>query len=304
MKHARLFFLSAAIITLSPSLMGFPQATTGGPQQPDIKLLEVQKLKENLFVIKGGGGNTTVFITGRGVVVVDAKNPGWGTVLLAKIKTITDRPVIALINTHSHQDHTGGDADFPPGIDIIAQENTKKNMETMDIFKSGKGLPTKTFKNRMTLFSGQDRINLYYFGPGGTSGDTWVVFPALRTMAAGDGCSGRHLSIVSNPVSGGKLAAFPDTLSKMLASIKNVDTVIPGHDDVMTWNDLKVYADFYRDFLNWIEAERKSGKSVDEAVAAYQVPAKYTAQGYTPGVERAVRVNIQGVYDELGNQTR
>jgi hypothetical protein len=73
---------------------------------------------------------------------------------------------------------------------------------------------------------------------------------------------------------------------------------------VLTWSDLKVYADFYRDFVTWTEAERKNGKRVDEAVAAYQVPERYKAQGYTAGVERAVRVNIQGIYDELGDQRR
>src|ERR1700722_2375360 len=168
MKQGMLLTMLIATSILSPPIKALPQAPQPAPQKPDAKLLEVQRLKDNLYVIKGGGGNTTVFLTSKGTVVIDAKNPGWGAVLLEKIKTITDKPIIALINTHSHQDHTGGDADFPPGVEIIAQENTKKNMEAMDIFKSGKGLPTKTFKDKMTLFSGQDRIDLYFFGAGGT----------------------------------------------------------------------------------------------------------------------------------------
>lgn len=299
MRRRLLLSLLVWLSSVVFSVAAFPQAQP--QQQPDPKLLEVQKLRDNLFVIKGGGGTTTLFLTSKGAVVIDSKNPGWGSALLQKIRTITDKPLITLINTHSHQDHTGGNADFPLGIEIVAQENTKNNMEKMDVFKSGKGLPTKTFRDRMSLFSGEDELDLYYFGVGGTDGDAWVVIPALRTMATGDGCSGRHLSIIPNASSGGNFVAFPDTLSRMLASIKNVDTVIPGHDDVLAWNDLAVYADFYRDFLTWTEGERQNGKTVDEAVAEYQVPEKYKAQGYTPGVARAVRMDIQGIYDELRN---
>jgi cyclase len=292
-----LLIVGGALLSAIP---GYPRPPQGA-QKPDPSALEVQKVRDNLYVVKGGGGTTTIFVTSAGVVVVDTKNPGWGKALLEKIKTLTDKPVITLINTHSHPDHTGGNIDFPPGVEIIVQENTKKNMEIMDIFKTGKGMPTKTFKDKMSLFSGNDKIDLYYFGVGGTDGDAWVVFPALGTMAAGDGCSGRHLSIIPNVSSGGNFVGYPDTFSRMLSSVKNVDTVIPGHDDVLSWNDLKVCADFYKEFLTWTEAEKKAGKSVDEAVADYQIPDKYKAQGYTPGVARAVRMNIQGIYDELKN---
>ncbi len=299
MRERTLLYVALAVSIFSPSIVVSQQAAQA--PQPDAKALDIQKLRDNLYVIKGAGGTTTVFLANGGTVVVDSKNPGWGSVLIEKIRTITDRPITTLINTHSHPDHTGGNADFPAGVEIIAQENTKKNMEMMDIFKSGKGLPTKTFKDKMSLFSGQDRIDLYYFGVGGTDGDAWVVFPELRTMATGDGCSGRHLSIIPNGSSGGNFLVYPDTLSRTIASIENVDTIIPGHDDVLTWNDLKMCADFYQDFLTWTKAERARGKTVDEAVADYQIPEKYKAQGYTPGVARAVRMNIQGIYDELKN---
>src|SRR6202040_1121671 len=127
----------------------------------------------------GGGGNTAVYIAANGVVVVDAKNPGMGKPLLDKIKTLTDKPVTTLINTHTHGDHLSGNVEFPATIDIVSQENTKANMEKMDIFKqnNGKGMPKRTFKDKMTIGKGPDQIDLYYFGPGHTNGDAWVVFP-------------------------------------------------------------------------------------------------------------------------------
>src|ERR1700733_6055593 len=97
-----------------PSLAAPPQA----PQQ-GAKVINVLKLKDNFYVLEGGGGNTSVFITqNHGVVVVDTKLPGWGPLLVEKIKTLTDKPVTTIINTHTHADHTSGNPDFGPGIEI------------------------------------------------------------------------------------------------------------------------------------------------------------------------------------------
>src|SRR5881392_520839 len=138
-------------------------------QQPPAnapKVIDVEKVKDNLYVLRGGGGNTAVFITANGVTVVDAKNPGWGQPILDKIKTITPKPVTTLINTHTHGDHVSGNVEFPASVEVVTQENTKTNMEKMDIFKQSKsrGMARKTFKDRMTLMKGTDQIDLYYFG--------------------------------------------------------------------------------------------------------------------------------------------
>ena len=90
-------------------------------QQAPQRNIDVEKLKDNLFVLKGGGGNTAVFVTSTGVVVVDAKNPGWGQPILDKIKTLTDKPITTLINTHTHGDHVSGNVEFPATVDIIVQ---------------------------------------------------------------------------------------------------------------------------------------------------------------------------------------
>src|SRR6476660_6407369 len=150
------------------------------PQGP--RVVEVEKLKDNLFMLKGGGGNTAVFVTASGVVVVDTKNPGWGQPILDKIKEITDKPVTMIINTHTHADHVSGNVEFPATVDIVTQENTKTNMQKLPIFttSNGVGLPKRTFKDRMTIGKGADQIDLFYFGPGHTNGDAWVSFPALH----------------------------------------------------------------------------------------------------------------------------
>src|SRR6267378_83045 len=117
-------------------------------QPPAPKVVEVEKLKDNLFMLKGGGGNTAVFVRADGVVVVDTKNPGWGQPILDKIKGLTSKPITMIINTHTHGDHVSGNVEFPATVDIVTHENTKANMEKM-LPPTGipqQGPPTNIFK--------------------------------------------------------------------------------------------------------------------------------------------------------------
>src|SRR5216117_4545713 len=187
-----------ALLALSALAIVVAAQQGGGGQQA--RVVEAEKLKDNLWVLKGGGGNTAVFVTANGVVVVDAKNPGWGKPILDKIKELTNKPITTMINTHTHGDHVSGNVDFPATVQVITQENTKTNMEKMDIFKqnNSKGMPKRTFKDKLTVGKGADQIDLYYFGPGHTNGDAFVVFPALRTAHVGDLFAGKGLPLVDS----------------------------------------------------------------------------------------------------------
>jgi len=261
--------------------------------------LEIQKVKDNLYMIVGNGGNTAAFITDAGVVVVDTKNPGNGPAILDKIKSVTPKPVTMIINTHTHGDHVGSNEAFSPTVDIVAHENTKTNMEKMDDFKGDKTkfLPKKTFKDKMTLGKGKDEIDLYYFGRAHTNGDSWVVFPAIRAMHSGDAFAGKTTPIIDTN-NGGSAVDYGKTLAKAAATIKNVDVIIPGHSTTMTPADLKEYADFNNDFITWVQMEIRANKSVDEAAMDYKIPEKY--KGYTVSTFfGGIKGNIQTAYNEL-----
>ncbi|HEY2150052.1 MAG TPA: MBL fold metallo-hydrolase [Vicinamibacterales bacterium] len=267
------------------------------------KVIEVEKVKDNLYVLRGGGGNTAVFITAAGVVVVDAKNPGWGKPILDKIKTLTPKAVTTLINTHTHGDHVSGNVEFPATIDFVAQENTKANMEKMPIFKehNGVGMAKRTFKDKMTLGKGADQIDLYYFGPGHTNGDAWVVFPALRVMHSGDMFAGKSVPLV-DAANGGSVLHYAETLNKAYNGIKGVDVIINGHTPAnTTFADLKEYADFNQDFLTWAQGELKAGKTPAQAAAEWKLPAKYT--GYSPTVA-AMMGGLEGRIQRLAEEMK
>ena len=156
-----------------------------------------------------------MFVTANGVVVVDAKNPGWGQPILDKVKELTPKPITTLINTHTHGDHVSGNVEFPATVDVVVQENTKANMEKMDIFKqnNNRGMAKRTFKDKMTIGKGADQIDLYYFGPGHTNGDAWVVFPALRVVHAGDIFANKGLPLIDG-ANGGSVLHIHETLDQ------------------------------------------------------------------------------------------
>jgi cyclase len=295
--------------TLSLVVAGL-QAPPAGPTPASLAATKIEKVKDNLYIITGSGiedttkfsgGNTAVFITDRGVTVVDTKLPGWGPRILELIKTVTNKPVTTIINTHTHSDHTGSNEGFGTMVDSLVHENTKTNMARMDEFKGAKAqfLPRRTYKDRLTLGSGKDEIDLYYFGRGHTDGDTFVVFPAIRTMHVGDMFAWKALPYI-DPGNGGSIVEHPQTLAKTLATVKNVDTIINGHIPLATWNDLQEYQAFMTDFVTFARDEMKAGKSVDQAAMEYKVPAKY--KGYVVSANPMfgnAKDDLQIAYTEL-----
>ena len=215
-----------------------------------------------------------MFVTATGVVVVDTKNPGWGQPILDKIRELTDKPVTTIINTHTHGDHVSGNVEFPATVEVVTHKNTKVNMAKMispsgppakptpTIFETngGRGLPKRTFEDKMTIGSGNDRIDLRYFGRGHTNGDAWVIFPALGIMHAGDIFSGKNIPILDG-YNGGSGVEMPKTLAKAAdyATKEKIETIITGHSTQMTVADLREYSAFNGDFLKAVKDAKKAG---------------------------------------------
>src|SRR3989454_5948150 len=226
MKRATLLIALLVIGALSMAIVA--SQAPGGQRGPNVA--QIEKVRDNLYMITGGGGNTAAFITDRGVVIVDTKLAGWGQPILDKVKTVTDKPVITIINTHSHPDHVGSNEAFPANVEFIAQEITKSNMEKQDAFKADKAryLPKKTFKDKMSVGSGKDQIDLFYFGPGHTGGDAWGGFTALRHMHAGGMFAGENAPLI-DVASGGSAVGYGKKLRQTHSGGQNTYTIINRH---------------------------------------------------------------------------
>jgi cyclase len=230
------------------------------------------------------------------VVVVDTKLAGWGQAILDQIKTVTSKPVTMIVNTHTHGDHVGSNPEFPATVEVVAQENTKANMEKMEPFQSETGkqhLPKRTFKDRMTLLRGNDRIDLYYVGRGHTNGDALIVFPALRVMHSGDLFPGKQAPIMDTN-NGGSGVEYPRTLAAAVKGIKGVDTVIPGHSDVTDWKTFEEFGQFVQALVTAAETAVKAGKTADEAAASITLPPQF--KDYN--IQR-LKTDVGVVYSEL-----
>ncbi len=285
----------AAIAGVGLAAMTAVQAQQPAATEPNVA--QIEKVKDNLFMITGGGGNTAAYITANGVVLVDTKLANWGQAILDQVRTVSDKPITHIINTHTHGDHVGSNEFFASSVEVVAQANTSANMAKMKNFATPEtkhGMPDKTFTDRMTVLSGKEAIDLYYFGPGHTNGDAFVVFRALRTMHAGDifARKGTPLLDMNN---GGSGLQIGETLAKAAAGIKNVDTVIPGHSTVMTWADFVEYGEFNRAFLSATQAAVKSGKTADQALADLKLPEKFAKYQMT-----GAKDNVPKIYAELG----
>lgn len=294
-------------IVATTGLGSMVAAAAQAPAAP--KVVEVEKIKDRLYVLKGGGGNTALLLTARGAVLVDTKLPGWGQPLLDAVRTVTDQPVVTVINTHTHYDHTNGQVEFPASVEVVAHANTKRYMEEANpvyalqsgpqpnIFKAhgGRGYPARTFTDHLTLNSGADRIDLHHFGPAHTGGDTYVVFPALGVMHVGDTFPTRDLPIMDKN-NGGSGIAFAETLTRA-AAVPGVTTIINGHHaTTMTPSDLSTYAAFIREFVTTVQAAKAAGRTVDDVVATWKTPAIYT--GYNPPNPARVRADAEVIFSE------
>ena len=279
-------------------------AVAAGRQTQTRQVIDVVKLKDNYYVLTSStpgdnatfsGGNVGVFITNGGVTLVDTKLAAWGATFLDRVRSISGKPVTRIINTHTHGDHTGNNDKFSGSVEFVAHENTKANMMKMDAFKGDKAqfLPKQTFRDRLSLGSGAERIELYYFGAGHTNGDAFVLFPALRVVQTGDLFARKDAPRIDR-MNGGSGVQYPQTLAKAVASIKDVDTVVPGHSPLTTLKDLQEYQRYTADLLAAVQAAHKARKNADEAAASVNLSGKYP--GYT---SEGLKAAVEAIYDEL-----
>jgi len=261
-------------------------------QQPDWDKVQVklQKLSGNLYMIQfvsanGGnaGANASVLVGDDGVVLIDA---GFGPVapkLEAAIKTISDKPVKYLVNTHWHGDHTGGDAYFGKSAIIIAQDNARKRMETGDdpsrlnrvnllreIFppSPAAALPVITFNDELTLHVDGEEIRALHFPRGHTDADCVIFFTQAKVAQTGTDFvnmnpSGFPAIDMDNDGTGGpqgEIAALSYIVDRMPDDVK----VIPGHGGLGSRVEVARYLDVLKSTTAAVQAGIDQGKSLEQ----------------------------------------
>ena len=295
------------------TLTGLFAVVTTNEARQERSPLHVTEIATSLYMLGNdpagegmrGGGNTGIFVGSAGVTLVDTKILGYGQDILEHVQDLTDKPITTIINTHTHYDHSGGNVEFADTVDFVVHANTLAQMSratcapvtNCDAFKgeNAKYLPKTSYADRTSLGSGADQIDLYYFGRGHTDGDTFVVFREARTVHTGDMFARKGLPFLDVPNGNGSALEFGETLKKAVAGIPNVDTVIPGHNDLpLAWNDFVNYSGFYNDIVEKAQAGQAAGRSVDQFVGSYTVPSQYSDFAAEPG---RLQATAQYIFD-------
>jgi cyclase len=239
--------------------------------------VEAVKVADHVYVFKGPLANCTAIITSGGTLVIDSgETLKFGQEILDSVKTLSDKPVRYLVNTHLHFDHTSGNEVFADaGAQIVAQENTFTDFTTKvsppnSTLPPKKAWPTIIFKDRKTIELGGEEIELFHPETGGahTRGDIVVFFKKANVIAVGDIMfNGMYPSIDSSV--GGWARGMAESC-RLAASMIDDDTiVIPGHGAITDRKGLLRYADMIDDVTNKVQAMKDKGMTLDEIVTTH-----------------------------------
>ncbi len=212
----------------------------------NIRSLTVETISQDIHVIRGMGGNTTVLNTDAGAVVVDSMTfKMQGSLIRKKAEELTGKDVVLLVNTHYHLDHTHGNPGFKPGTQIVSTERTLSHLLALDA-KNWQGdaadlLPNDTFTDRRTFALGNKTITVLHPGKGHTDGDLVVLFEEDKTLVMGDLFFNHHYPNIDLEA-GGSVQAWPATIDTVLKL--DFNRVIPGHGNTTDRNGLSAFKDF------------------------------------------------------------
>jgi glyoxylase-like metal-dependent hydrolase (beta-lactamase superfamily II) len=227
--------------------------------------LNTIKITDDLFVIHNDfvPGNTTALVTNDGVLLVDDKFEIDFPNIVAEVKKLTNQPIKYVVNTHHHGDHSGSNAKMEAmNVQVVASEQARENMV------DGKmpGLPTMVFDRHAHIYIGGKNVELYHFGRAHTNGDVVVLFPAQRTLAAGDMFTyGDDVPELIDYAGGGSAKEWTSTLDSALQL--DFDNVVPGHGPLVKKPEMRKFRDStlrFRNRVHELVTQKKSRADIEK----------------------------------------
>ena len=242
---------------------------------------EIVKINDTFFMIKpigGVAGNIGVFISDKGLVLVDDQWEIIEDLILETIKSISKKEVSFIINTHFHYDHVDGNKAFgKKGIPIVSHENVRKRLKrktklyghpqhnynmVQDKYPDY-ALPSTVYNSTMKIYIDDEEIQLSNFGPGHTDGDTIVFFKKSNVIHAGDSFVTYGYPFVDLN-DGGSFKGFINILSQIIAISNGQTKIIPGHGPVCDINDVITLKNILQEHYEITEKGFTEGLSVDQ----------------------------------------
>jgi glyoxylase-like metal-dependent hydrolase (beta-lactamase superfamily II) len=240
--------------------------------------ITVQKLRRNISVLLGAGGNIAVLTGPDGKLLIDAEIVTARPHVEKALASINADPVKQLINTHWHFDHTGGNEWLhQAGASILAQENTHKHLlkatRVEEIWKytfpaaPPGAIPSAVFKEDHTVHANDSTLVLKHYLPAHTDSDISVHFTEADIFHTGDTFWNRNYPYIDYST-GGSLDGAIRAAETNLAKITDKMIVIPGHGAVSSKADLILFRDVLVEIRDKVAALKKQGRTLEEVVAA------------------------------------
>ena len=272
MRKASFQFRVSFVITAMMILCGLATA------QEDFSKVQIKttKVAEGLYLLDAGeSGNVAALVGEDGVVMVDDMDAPLLGKLQDALKSISDKPIRFVINTHYHGDHTGSNASFQKQATVIAHDNVRVRLEKGGASGNGgsmnfqndpgpkAALPILTYDHELTVHLNGEDVRVVHFAAAHTDGDSIVYFPKANVVHLGDEFVTYGFPFIDVQSGGsidGMIAAMEAVMRQMPANIK----VIPGHGPLCTLEDVRTYLQMMRGARGVVAKARKDGKTLEQ----------------------------------------
>lgn len=271
MKMRKLCFRLVLFVFIAPLLLA--------QQREEVPPIEFRKISDQLYEILGGRGAAGgAFIGDGGVWVIDAKmdKPSVDQVIEG-IRRLTNKPIQYLINTHSDGDHVTGNQYFPQSVVIVAHENCRKEFfhpltdGTLSAWNDpalAPYLPSVTYREKMDLYLGSKKVELWHFGTGHTTGDTVVYFPEEKTAFLGDQIFLTRPQLIHS-YKGGNSFGHVRNLSKMLDTLE-AERFCSGHSEEIGRAAVRSHIDRMTAMQQRVRSFVEAGKTIEEVKGEFR----------------------------------
>lgn len=282
MKSLISFIFCMQLLMVSNSF-NFVFASGNKQDDRDSITVSISKINGNVYFLECingfGGGNVAASIGDDGVLLVDDMYDWMSFKLQSAVKTISDKPIKIVLNTHFHPDHISGNNSLNKLATIIAQENVVKRLkERHTEAKPTTGmLPAVTFSDQIQVrFNGED-IRMIHFPNSHTDGDAAVYFTKSKVLHLGDMFFFEMFPAVYTE-GGGNIRQLIVSLEKILHDFPSDTKVIPGHGRLATMKDLADYVIMLKETTSTVESKIKEGKTLEQ-MKQEKILAKYDILG-------------------------
>ena len=233
--------------------------------------IKVHKVAGNIYYLEGQGGNVGVSVGDDGVIMIDDQFAPLTDKLLAAIRTISDKPVRFLINTHIHGDHTGGNENIGKlGIPIIAHDNVRVRLahgvnggEPL----AAVALPDLTYADSVSLHLNGDDVEIMKMPAAHTDGDSIIWFKNANVIHVGDVFRTTGYPGV-DAGNGGSVKGTLEALQKIIDMAGPNTKLIPGHGVVSSRDDVVEFRNMVVEVQKRISDLIRQGMTLEQVVAA------------------------------------